>query len=42
MVTHGLRELLTTGTFPELLTAEQVSGIARRLGRDAQPLGGDP
>jgi predicted DNA-binding transcriptional regulator AlpA len=28
MVTHGLREtLLTAGSFPELLTAEQVSAL---------------
>lgn len=27
MPTHGLRDLLATGTFPELLTAEQVSEL---------------
>jgi predicted DNA-binding transcriptional regulator AlpA len=27
MPAHGLRDLLATGTFPELLTAEQVSEL---------------
>lgn len=27
MPTHGLRDLLATGTFPQLLTAEQVSEL---------------